>query len=188
MRIKKGITIIIVVLCIVIIYSDYCYAGNRIVLDPYLSYGWPSGITTVQPYSNSLNPTWTSLINNGLSKWNNSSAVVSISVSSSSPNTIEAGNYSDTWYGLNTPSFNPSTGLLSSYNIKINATTIYSDASNFSNFATSVIVHEFGHTFWLCDNPYTTFPSIMNQNRNRNSMISPQTFDINNVNTIYSLL
>lgn len=48
-----------------------------------------------------------------------------------------------------------------------------------------VMSHEFGHLFWLCDNPVTSSPSIMDYNRNRNTMTSPQQFDISNVNAKY---
>ncbi len=52
-----------------------------------------------------------SVIDNGISAWNNSSANVSISKSSSSKNLLEARRYNDTWYGLTSSNnINSSTG------------------------------------------------------------------------------
>lgn len=147
--------------------------------DPYLNIGSATAHVSVQKYSNKYNSTWVSIINNGIAAWNNSSAVVSIAVSNSSSNTIEAAQYNDSWYGMTTLTGN------SKYAIKINARTIQNQATNYSNFATSTVVHEYGHVYWLCDNPNTTRASIMKYNRDRNSMTTPQSFDINNVNAKY---
>ena len=153
--------------------------------DPYLNCGCQYGSISVKSYSNSYNSTWVSILDSGRSAWTSSSANVSISTSSSSVNRLEAGRYDDTWYGINESSYNPSTGYITSFTIKINARTISNDATNFSNFAKSTVVHEFGHSFWLCDNPSTSSSSIMKYSRDRNSMTTPQTFDINNVNAKY---
>ena len=153
--------------------------------DPYLSYGCQYGDITVKPYSSLYNSTWVTILDNGRGAWNSSSANVSISTSSSSNNTLEAANYSDTWYGLNTQTYNTSTGYTTKFVIKVNARTISNDATNFSNFAKSTVAHEFGHSFWLCDNPSTTSSSLMKHSRDRNTMTTPQTFDINNVNAKY---
>lgn len=152
--------------------------------DPYMDYGSETGTVSVQPYSES-NDIWKSIINTGIANWNNSSANVSISVSSSSSNTISAASYDDSWYGLTTQTYYTSTGYTISFVIQINSRKIFNDATNFSNFATSTVTHEFGHVFWLCDNPNTTMSSIMKHSRDRNTMTTPQQFDINNVNAKY---
>ncbi len=153
--------------------------------DPYLSYGSKTGNVNVKEYSDKYNDTWVSVLNNGISAWNNSSANVSISKTSSSKNSIEAAQYDDTWYGLTSPAYDTSTGYIVKFTIKVNARTISADATNFNNFAKSTVTHEFGHVFWLCDNPNTSKSSIMKHSRNRNTMTTPQTFDIDNVNAKY---
>ncbi|RHL28189.1 hypothetical protein DW028_09045 [Agathobacter rectalis] len=96
-----------------------------------------------------------------------------------------ADKYNDTWYGLTSQTYNSSTGYTTKFTIKVNARTISEDATNFNNFAKSTVTHEFGHVFWLCDNPNTSKSSIMKYSRNRNSMTAPQTFDVDNVNAKY---
>lgn len=100
-----------------------------------------------------------------------------------SQNYILASQYLDEWYGIEIPT--PSSGYITSFIIKLNTRTIADNATNFSNFAQSVLVHELGHVFWLKDNPGTTSSSIMKYSRNRNLMILPQQYDINNVNAKY---
>ena len=80
-----------------------------------------------------------------------------------------ADKYNDTWYGLTSQTYNSSTGY----------------TTNFNNFAKSTVTHEFGHVFWICDNPNTSKSSIMKYSRNRNDMTAPQTFDVDNVNAKY---
>ena len=152
--------------------------------DPYLDYGSKTGKVTVKSYS-SLSDDWVSIIDTGIANWNDSSANVSISVSIFSSNKIEAAQYSDTWYGLTTQTYNTSTGYTSKFVIQINSKTISDDATDFTNFAISTVTHEFGHVFWLCDNPNTTKSSIMKYSRDRNTMTTPQQFDIDNVNAKY---
>lgn len=167
-------------ICAIILMSVTVYAA-----DPYLSYGCQSSSITVKPYASKYNDVWVSILNHGRSAWNNSSAKVNISVSSNSKNTIVAGNYSESWYGLNTQTYNTSTGYTSKFTIQINSRTISDDASDFNNFAQSTVAHEFGHCFWLCDNPSTSKASLMKHTRNRNTMTIPQSFDIHNVNDKY---
>lgn len=151
---------------------------------PYNTYGLQNGKASVAIRVSSYNPNWTTLINNSRVTWNNS-ANVNITQNDNSPNWIEAGNYDKDWYGLTTSSYNSSTGYISTFNIQINGKTINQKATNVSNFVMSVMSHEFGHLFWLCDNPVTSSTSIMDYNRNRNTMTSPQQFDISNVNAKY---
>ncbi len=96
-----------------------------------------------------------------------------------------ADKYDDTWYGLTSQTYNSSTGYTTKFTIKVNARNISADATNFNNFAKSTVTHEFGHVFWLCDNPNTSKSSIMKYSRNRNGMTAPQTFDVDNVNAKY---
>lgn len=163
----------------------FCSTIAVYAADPYIDCGSETGNVTVKSYSSNYNDIWVGIINDGIAAWNDSSANVSISTSSSSNNTIEAARYNDTWYGLTTQSYYVSTGYTTKFTIQINARTIADDATDTQNFATSTVAHEFGHVFWLCDNPNTTEASLMKYSRDRNTMTTPQQFDIDNVNAKY---
>lgn len=180
MKRTKRLLGVVVAACLILGSAMVVYAA-----DPYLSYGSKSGKVAVKNYSNRYNDTWVRIIDNSINAWNNSSANVSISKTSKSNNTIEAAQYNDTWYGLNSQTYDKSTGYTSKFVIKVNVRTISNDAKNFSNFAQSTVAHELGHTFWLCDNPTTSKSSLMKYSRNRNTMTTPQQFDIDNVNKKY---
>jgi len=131
-------------------------------------------------YPNNLNDTWLTPISNGVSAWNGTATKVTIGYLSSSTNSITAAQYSDTWYGLNTQWSSPY-----KYTIQLNARTIVRDATNFSNFVKGATVHEFGHCFFLKDNPNTTLASIMKYTNDFNTVTTPQQYDINDVNSVY---
>lgn len=177
-RIKK-LLCIMTALCIIGIGPISVYAA-----DPYGVCGSKTGKISVKSYS-SYNDMWVSSIDNGISAWNNSRANVTISVSSWSKNSIEVDRYNDEWYGLTTQTYNTSTGYTSKFVMQINARTISNDATDYRNFIKSTVAHEFGHVFWLCDNPSTTSQSIMSYRRDREKTTEPTTFDINNVNAKY---
>lgn len=179
MKRTKKILSIAVMICILLGFSVVAYAA-----DPYLDYGTRTGKTSVQEYSGKYNDTWVAIIDDSISAWNDSEANVYLSVTNGSVNTIEAARYNDSWYGLTTQTLTTS-GYTSQFSIKLNARTIGDDATNAVNFAKSTATHEFGHVFWLCDNPSTTEPSIMKYSRDRNVMVTPQPFDIENVNKKY---
>lgn len=144
------------------------------------------GCTQIEVYlDNQKYRLWVSAIDNGISAWNNSSANVTISVSSSSKNYIEAAQFDDEWYGLTTQTCNILTGYTSKFVMQLNARTISSDATDYRKFIKSTVAHEFGHVFWLCDNPSTASKSIMKHRRDREKTTAPTTFDINNVNAKY---
>lgn len=107
-RIKK-ILVIVISLCFILSSSISVYAA-----DPYIDYGSKTGKINVKSYSDRYNDIWVSVINNGISAWNNSKANVTISVSSNSNNSIEAAQYNDTWYGLTTQTYNAATGYMTS--------------------------------------------------------------------------
>jgi predicted Zn-dependent protease len=65
----------------------------------------------------------------------------------------------------------------------MNSRTIVAQATNFPNLVTDVLVHEYGHALNLTHNSVN--PSIMNENRARNSMIAPQAHDVADVNAYY---
>lgn len=127
---------------------------------------------------------WSSIVSESVSAWNNSNAKVSINEKSTSKNSVVITDYTDSWYGLNSSTLN-SSGYISKYTIHVNGRTIIENARNVHDFIKSTITHEFGHVFWLCDNPVTGQASIMKHTRDRNVMTVPQQFDIQNVNKMY---
>lgn len=146
----------------------------------YLPYGSSSSTVTV---NYSLNPTWTTAVDAGRNSWGNSSAPVKVNKSSSSGNKLNASNRSESWYGQN--SLTVSGKKVTKFTITLNSRTINRDKNNFKNLVHSVTSHEFGHVFWLADNPTTNSASLMKHNRSRESIRNPQGFDINNVKAKY---
>lgn len=152
--------------------------------DPYLSYRSQSGNVNVK-YSTSHSTKWINIFKNSIAAWNSSGANVKITVTNNTKNLIQASPYKDSWLGVTISSVN-SQRYTTKFRIKMNTRTINkAKPTNYSNYSRSTLVHEFGHVFGLCDNPRTSSPSIMKYNRNRNTMIKPQSFDIKNVNAIY---
>jgi hypothetical protein len=127
------------------------------------------------PYNN-YNEAWRTPMDAAAIAWNGTPTLVTVGFLSSSSNKLLAASYSDTWYGTSS-SANPGP-----FTIKLNSRTINRDATNFSNFVQSVLVHEYGHIFCL---DHTSQTSIMNDTRNRNTMTTPQQFDIDEVNSVY---
>ncbi|MEK4529528.1 MULTISPECIES: hypothetical protein [Paenibacillus] len=138
-----------------------------------------AGISVKSP--DNLNDTWKTPINEGIIAWNGTPTPVTIGYLSSSTNTITAASYPDTWYGLNSQWFFPKYR----YTIQLNSRTIVRDATNFSNFVKGATVHEFGHSFFLKDNPNTTKASIMKYSNDFNTVTTPRQYDIDDVNTAY---
>lgn len=174
----------ICILCMVIMCMTCTISAHA--ADPYLDYGDADGKITITTYKDKYNDTWIKIIRKSIVAWNQSDANVKISVSSNSTNEIKAKSYDDTWYGLTSLTPEVNTYYVKSFNIKMNVRTIKRDATDFPRFARSTLVHEFGHVFWLCDNPNTTKKTIMSYGRDRNTMIEPQPFDIKNVNKKYN--
>lgn len=138
--------------------------------------GWGSQDPHIGVSLGNNNSIWKTPIYDAGIAWNGTPTKVSVGIASSSPNKVIVSSYSDTWYG-NATSANPGP-----FTIKLNLRTINKDASNFSNFVKSTLVHESGHIFCL---DHTSRTSIMNSSRNRNTMTKPQQFDIDEVNSVY---
>lgn len=174
---KRGLNkILLLVLILTIAFSSYALAT-------YISVGSPSPTVTLRPYS--FDSPIHEAINASIIAWNFSGAGVQIQRSdSNSQNEIIAKSFSDTWYGMATQ-WKKTWFTPYRYRIDINTRTISRDATSYGSFIQSVVVHEFGHIFWLADNPPGTNPSIMRHNRNRNTMVTPQVLDVTNVKNKY---
>lgn len=138
---------------------------------------WGSQSPSIDVPTNNYNDTWRIPMEAAAVAWNGTPTLVTVGVLSSSKNKVLAASYSDTFYGQ-ASSANPGP-----FTIKLNSRTISRDATNFSNFVQSVLVHEYGHIFCL---DHTAQTSIMNDGRNRNTMKTPQQFDIDEVNSVYN--
>lgn len=165
----------------IMLFSALAMFGSTVFAATFLSYGYPSSTIPIRSYNYAS--TWQVPMDTSIANWNNAGAKVQFVKTSNSPNTITAGNFNNTAYGVNYASVSGS--KIVSFRVELNASTITADASNLSNFIQSVFVHELGHSIWLGDNPTTNSPSIMSYSRNRNSMTQPQAFDINNVRSRY---
>jgi hypothetical protein len=136
---------------------------------------------SVKPYN--YNSQWQPAMDKAIANWYYTDSPAYITKAEGAYNTVVAAQYSDTWYGLYQRNWRwlPPTYY---FDIKLNARTISRDASNFSNFVTSVNVHEYGHGFDLADNP-SGVVSIMRYDRDRNTMTKLSGHDVADVNAYY---
>jgi hypothetical protein len=156
-------------------------SGSLLVVAPaqatFYDGGNPNAFFTIQPYS--YNDLWQPALDQALTNWFNTPTPAWIFKDSTSPNVLDAQIFSDTWYGLYQPFGTRDTRT---YRISLNSSTIARDATDFQPFVTSVFVHELGHGLSL---DHTSEVSIMNPSRDRNTMTTPQQYDIDEVNRIY---
>jgi len=134
-----------------------------------------------------VNPTWDAYLTHGVTSWNgtcSSTMCVTISFNSSSPRTMTAGNYSETWWGEYQPGGWP---WDRTFAIRANATSLSaSTLSTMDNRSKMTAAHELGHALSLADNPSTTSASIMKYPSTSAGVLTvPTTFDKTNVKNKY---
>lgn len=131
-----------------------------------------------------VNDVWKNYFSRAAQRWSNNTAMdADIGFVTISGNKMTAANYSQSWYGMYTPYGIRS---LRTFLIQVNSRTLIVDGgSNSSLWIASTSTHELGHALSLADNPSTTRASLMKHSRNRTLIISPQSYDVDEVNRIY---
>lgn len=151
-----------------------------------LYYSGGVGSTAFSVRITGVNSTWTGYWQSGITAWNNTagSTGVAIGQNSSSPRTLTAGNYADSWLGLYSPS---GTRTNRTFLARANATRISQmTGSNFATWARFTTTHELGHALSLGDNPQTSAASIMKYiASSATPFTTPRAFDIQRVIEYY---
>ncbi len=169
--------------CLILVCGSLLSFTEIVDAATYWQYGCQSRTIQVRSYDSSYNAGWVRALDNARAAWNNSGAGTTILTWYNSNNTIQAAQFAENWYGLFT--VNSASGpYITQFTIKLNARTISRDASNFDNFLKSTAAHEFGHAFFLDDNP-PSGPSLMSHSRDRNTLTTPQAVDVHNVLSKY---
>jgi hypothetical protein len=128
-------------------------------------------------------------MNNGLDNFNSTRVRFDCS-GAPTGNTVITGSFAHPWFGLFTPTLN-STGLnVTRFEIRMNERTIYQHATTDSrrrNYIRSVFTHELCHALGLRDG-FNGRPqgngingSIMNHDRDRNTIFRLTSFDISSI-------
>ena len=181
MKIKKTVSLMVIGILLLSATQSFAVSGSD---SQYMDYGSKTKSTSIR-YATCVTSIWATRIDNGRSAWNNSTTGISISKSSTSPNYIYVESYSYDWYGLYTAQ-EKSGSNVTKYKIQINTRTLTANAGcNFENWAKSTIAHEFGHVFWLADNPSTSRASLMKHDRNRANTTVPQAYDVTSISNKY---
>ncbi len=158
-------------------YLSVTYSNRTTADNAMLDYGSSSKTVVIKLVGYDAMAAWQPVIQNSRNAWNSSKAKTNISVttSGSSNYTIEiVDKPMFSWYGM-TSSERDSNGITTSATIQINKATT-GNASY--NAKCSTVTHEFGHLFWLNDNPETADYSLMKHGRDRELIYTPQMIDI----------
>ncbi len=166
-------------------YKDewYLLSPENSVCGIFTGYKTPTRTFTIQCTGTlATGTTWFPLIQESSNAWNSTSAGTNISITTAPSSYVcEVGVYADTWFGVT--SFPSNSSTINSATILINARTCDTD----NNSRKSTITHEIGHLLGLADNPpISANKSLMNYDRNKKTVYTPQAYDIMNVKYIYS--
>ncbi len=166
-------------------YKDewYLLSPENSVCGIFTGYKTPTRTFTIQCTGTlATGTTWFPLIQESANAWNSTSAGTNISITTAPSSYVcEVGVYADTWFGVT--GFPSNSSTINSATILINARTCDTD----NNSRKSTITHEIGHLLGLADNPpISANKSLMNYDRNKKTVYTPQAYDIMNVKYIYS--
>lgn len=149
----------------------------------YYDGGMPSRSWNVKAVG--INDTWVGFLDTGRKNWNNAGAGANIGRTSGAKAEFTAGRYSQSWYGIYSPSGFRHINRV--FKIKVNARTLERDSgTHMTEWCRSTATHELGHGLSLDDNPNTSKASLMKHSRNRTTVQKPQPYDVSEVKGIYS--
>lgn len=172
--IKSKKTVLILTLVVSLLLPTTAYAYNI------LSYGYVTAHRNVNVISIRSNSTYRSAYDSSVNDWQNAIRGVKFTQSISS-NYINRVTVADTWYGIYRAYNRDIYGRAHRFTIDINANRV----PNNSNFIKSVIAHELGHSLGLDHNQDRT--SIMSYNRDRYTIVKPNSDDVRGVKFFYGL-
>ena len=145
-----------------------------------LGFHAPDTTFSLQCIGSLAQTTWNSWIQESAVAWNTAIGSNITVTSSTSVYTCEVKSLDVSWYGKTTSTV--SNGITVEAKVEINARA----CSGSDNIKKSTITHEIGHLLGLADNPPIGADySLMNHDRNRNTVYVPQAYDISNVKYIY---
>ena len=168
--------IVILVIVVSIVFTGLVYGYS---LKPY------KHSVSIVYFKKYFNSSWEeqiaeSAFNSAISVWNSSQSKLTYSYSSTSSNYVSTFYFSsNTLYGTCNVNYDTGTGYINYFYAKVNMSNINNLDSTVCQSAAS---HEIGHTMGLAHSAYT---AVMNTNRDRDSIYTPQTDDINGINAIY---
>ena len=150
----------------------------------YYMYGVPLKNIAIQTVGVTGNSTWLPIIKAAANSWNSASVDVNITITQNeSPYKFVAfTDYSSDDYAIYTPTID--NNKVTGFEIKINLAKMPNDSKK----RQGIIAHEIGHCFYLKDNPpIESNKSLMNHDRDRSTIITPQEYDITNVHKRYAM-
>ncbi|WP_010248588.1 hypothetical protein [Acetivibrio cellulolyticus] len=171
---KKGLFLILIGLCCTV-FSFNCFASN------YALHVWGYNSTSVDINLYNLSSVYSTAFSNAKSSWNNVDTPCSIYSSPYSSNYIYDIAYNSTYlsqYLVYENDYTDPDHITTRFNIKINNNYVMTMQTQEKG---SIIAHEIGHAFGL--NDYDAVSTVlMSHTRNRYSLYSPKTGDIEGVN------
>ncbi len=147
--------------------------------------GYISPSFSVKNYN--LNDVWNTALAQVIPSWNGTPTKAFISLSSNSNNEIYGGNYDASWYGMYYKLEDDGYGSAKKFSIAVNGNAIIiaqSRGEDTTNYLRSTLAHELGHALHLGDLDNTS-KELMNHNRDRSEIYTPQSGDIQGVNSYW---
>ncbi len=179
---KKGSKKLAITASVLILASAGGLAAKAAIL---FQSGYISPSFSVKNYY--LNDVWNSALAQAIPSWNGTPTKAFISLSSNSSNEVYGGNYDASWYGMYYKLEDDGYGSAKKFSIAVNGNAIVvaqSRGEDTTNYLRSTLAHELGHALHLGDLTNTS-EELMNQNRDRSKIYTPQSGDVQGVNSYW---